>query len=662
MSGEMIKKIACFVVIVLAFWITPCLLAQETETPAQEAVTEDPDQKKLQALEEERPLDAAELVVKYYIDARLFPDQSKLQGEETLTWTNTTEKPASNLRFHLYYNAFKDEYSTFMNEAYFFRKSKKELQKIRFGGITIKEMRVMGGEELTDKITFVSPDDNNKHDRTVIDVALSQPVEPGGSISLKIEFELKIPQIFARTGQEEDYFFFGQWFPKIGVFQEDGQWNCHQFHRSSEFFADYGEYKVSLSVPEEFVIGATGDLVNKKKDSGGVYTYFFEEKNVHDFAWVAYPHFTKVVDKIKLKGNPEETTIILLLAPYHEGARERYLKAIRFSLEFFSEYLFPYPYKNITVVDPPIQGMGSSGMEYPTLITAGYIDFIPKGLRFLELVTMHEFGHEYWYGLIGSDEFREAWLDEGVNSFFELQMLADYFENDGSMFDSSWLKIDDIETKRLSVANLEPVDKVNSYSWKFLTRQYYSSFVYDKAALVLESLKNLVGKDKMFGFFKYYARQFKFKHPTTEDFIQTFNKYMGEDYSWAFDQFINGESRLDNAVYSVKSYRIGTDPEKYVNEVAFIRKEGYFPVDLLVKLKNGEEIKYFWQERDKWKKLTFEHESPVDYAVIDPQFKLPLDRDLVNNSKIREGTGSAVSGWAVRLGFVVQNLLSFLVL
>ena len=191
---------------------------------------------------------------------------------------------------------------------------------------------------------------------------------------------------------------------------------------------------------------------------------------------------------------------------------------------------------------------------------------------------------------------------------------------------------------------------------------YYSPYVYDKAALVLDSLKNLTGKNKMYGFFKYYARQFKYKHPTTDDFIRTFNKYMEDDFTWAFDQFINGEEGIDNAVRSVRCYKIGTNPDEYRNEVVFVRKEGYFPVDLLVKLKNGEEIKYYWQEREKWKKLSFQHEFPVDYVVIDPQLKVTLDRDLVNNSRIYNNTGIAVSGWAVRLGFVFQNLLSLLVL
>jgi hypothetical protein len=662
MNGEMRKRMFCALLILALALLCQPAFTQETPPPQEESVAKDPDQKKLQALEEEKPLEEAELLVKYYIDARLFPDQSRLEGEETLTWMNTTDKPASTLRFHLYYNAFRDENSTFMTDAKYFGKSAEELSELRFGGIKVQEMRVMGGEELTEKITFIQPDDNNEHDQTVIEVALDQPVEPGQSISLKIEFQLQIPEIFARTGQEGDYFFFGQWFPKIGVFQENGEWNCHQFHRTSEFFADYGEYKVSLSVPEEFVIGATGNLVNKKKDPGGIYTYYFEEKNIHDFAWVAYPHFTRVVEKIKLEGNDEETTIILLLSPHHEVAKERYLKAIKYSLEFFAEHLFPYPYKNITVVDPPLGAMKSAGMEYPTLITAGYVEFMPKGMHAMELVTMHEFGHEYWYGIIGSDEFREAWLDEGVNSFFELEMMDGYFENEGSMLNSALVKIDNIETKRQNVAALLPVDKVNQYSWKFMSGGYYSAHVYDKAALVLDALKHLVGKNKMYEFFKYYARQFKFKHPTTNDFIQTFNKFMGEDFTWVFDLYINGEAGIDNAVQAVRSYKIGADPDQYRNEVVFVRKDGYFPVDLLVKLKNGEEIKYYWQEREKWKKLSFQHEFPVDYAIIDPQLKIKMDKDLVNNSRIYKGSGGAVSGWAVRLGFVVQNLLSLLVL
>ncbi len=603
-----------------------------------------------------------EPTVKYLITAQLFPEVKKLEASEILTWINKTDNPVSNLRFHLYYNAFRNTKSTFLKEAGFEKKSKRYLKKLQFGEIKIKGMRIINGEELYGKIRYISPDDQNKHDRTVIEISLEVPIQPYQSVTIKTDFILTIPKIIARTGFADDYFFFGQWFPKIGVLQNDGQWNCHQFHRYSEFFADYGEYKVDITIPENFIIGSTGNLIKKEKNVDKTITYFYEEKNIHDFAWATSPKFKKVIEKIKLNGNDENTTIELLLSPFHSKAKQRYLNSLKFALNFYAENIFPYPYKKITIVDPPLKGMRSAGMEYPTLITAGYLNFIPKSMKLTELVTIHEFGHQYWYGMVGTDEFREAWLDEGVNTFFEMEILDAYFKNSYSFIASSLININDWERNRLSCVSLLPIDNVNQYSWKFLNGLYYANNVYSKASILLRSLKNYIGKNKMYDFFKFYAKKFKFKHPKTKDFINTFNEFMDEDFSWAFNQFINGSSNLDNAVFCVESKKIDSNPFKYRNEAIFTRNEGYFPVELLIKLKNGKHIKYFWKEKEKWKKIIFYENSPIVYAAIDPEFKILLDKNLINNSKILEPKKTRLKTIASKFGFLFQNILSLLVM
>ncbi len=619
-----------------------------SETPAEESIPPEPEILK-------GP------VVKYLIEAQLLPEGRKLIGSEILTWLNTSKAPVNHLQFHLYYNAFRSEKTTFMREGKLYKRSKRKRAKLKFGEITIKEMEVIGGEKLTKKIRFISPDDANKDDRTVMEVPLEKPVGPGKSINLKIEFVLTIPQIFARTGQEGEYFFIAQWFPKIGVLQQDGAWNCHQFHRFSEFFADYGQYNVSITLPEKFIVGATGNLVKTEKNIDGTVTHFYKEKDIHDFAWTAFPEFKRITEKIKLKGNMHETTIELLLPPGHENVKHRHLDSLKFALHFFAEHIYPYPYKKITVVDPPYKGLNSGGMEYPTLITSAHMNLLPASVKFPELVTIHEFGHQYWYGIVGNDEFREAWLDEGINSFFELEIMEAYFEDSASAVDSFVIKIEDWEIARMLYASLLPVDNVNQYSWKFLSGSQYASNVYSKAAIFLRSLKNLVGKEKMYDFFKFYVETFKFKHPTTSDFIETFNSFMNEDFTWAFDQYINGNAKLDHAVHSVESFKIESNPDKYRNEVVFLRKEGYFPVDLLIKLDNQHEIKSFWKEKEKWKKIVFYDASPIQYAAIDPLFKLPLDYNYLNNSIVRKPDKSFIKRLSFRFGFFFQNLMGFLI-
>jgi len=523
-------------------------------------------------------------------------------------------------------------------------------------------MRIVEGEELTEKIHYISPDDHNNDDRTVMEVILKEPIKPKHSIEIKINFTLTIPEIFSYTGHEDDYFFMGQWFPKIGVLQQNGKWNCHQYHKHSQFFSDFGEYKIGLTIPERYIIGATGNLTKKIKNTDGTYTFIFEEKNIHDFAWVAYPYFKEIVEKIKLKGNREETKIVLLLSPHHDKAAPKYLKALKFAMQFYAENIFPYPYKTITLVDPPMKAWKSSRQEYPTLSTLGYLFFLPECIKYTETITIHQFGHQYWYGMVGTDEVREAWLDEGINTFFEIEILEKYFKDSKSYIDSSFFGISSLQYHRYNYLSLPSVDRVNQYSWKFLNKSSYTGNVSSKAGILLRSLKNHVGQNKMMDFFRLYAKKYKYKNPTTEDFIKTFTQFMGSDYSWVFDQFITGDKNLDHAIHSIESDQIQSNPDRYRNEVIILRNEGFFPVEILIKLKSGEEIKHFWKEKETWKKIIFEHNSPIDYAIIDPQYKIPLDKNILNNSKVFLPSKRGIHKLAAKLGFLFQNFLSFLFL
>jgi len=599
-------------------------------------------------------------VVQYRINARLLPDAGRVVGSETLIWRNSTPVAVDELRFHLYYNAFRNAQSTFMTELGERWLPSTRLRELHFGEIRITAMRVAGGEELTGKIVYLAPDDGNGEDRSVMAVRLAKRVDPGASISLEIGFTLQVPQIFARTGRAKEYFFFGQWFPKIGVLQPDGTWHCHQFHAHSEFFSDYGDYQVSLTVPGRFVVGASGSLVKRNIDADGTKTVVFSQKGIHDFAWTAYPLFQRVVESIRLKGNNRKTEIILLLSPGHKSVRECYLRSVKFALTFLADRLFPYPYPAITIVDPPSDGMGSAGMEYPTLITGGFFPLFSKGLKFTELVTIHEFSHQYWYGMIGNDEFREAWLDEGVNTFFEMEMLDVYFRSTGERINLGFVDVMDWEFQRLQSVGLLPLNPVNSCSWKFVDSRNYSASVYARAGIFLRSLKNYVGTRRMTEFFRFYGLKYRFQHPRTVDFIRTFNEFMHEDFGWAFDQFINGEANLDQAVYSAKSVKISNRPETYRNEVIFIRCEGFFPVDLLIRLKNGREMRYLWKERERWRKIVSFDPAPIRLAAVDPEFKVLLDRNLLNNSRTLDDGQPVIQRLSAVLTFFFQNLLGFL--
>src|SRR5215471_12296787 len=186
-------------------------------------------------------------VASYKIDVQLKLDDKQrpkhLEGLERLTWLNHSQDTISDLQFHLYLNAFKNAKSDFFEESGGQLRGE-EAQPGEWGWIDVNKMKLAGGEDLTSKIEFIHPDDDNSDDQTVIRAPLSKPVNPGETIELDIKFTAQLPRVFARTGYWASFALVGQWFPKIGVWESAGErrrveagWNCHQFHATSEFFA-----------------------------------------------------------------------------------------------------------------------------------------------------------------------------------------------------------------------------------------------------------------------------------------------------------------------------------------------------------------------------------------------------------------------------------------
>src|SRR5262245_32707548 len=396
-------------------------------------------------------------VVDYRIEVTLDPVTKILQGRERLTWRNPSSDTVSELRFHMYLNAFKNGRSTMMRESNGgqLRSDRAGHEPDDWGWIDVSSMKTAAGAELRPGARFIQPDVApngargfvDKDDQTVLAVPLPSPVPPHGEISLEIVFEAKLPRIFARTGFVRDYFLVGQWFPKIGVYEPAGMrgraaggWNCHTFHAESEFYADFGNFDVTITVPSRFIVGAVGKRLSEEK-KGDLTTYRYVQENVHDFAWTADPRF-RVVDfqfdpprdipagwaalASKELGMTEAeialkpVAVRLLLQPDHLLSRDRYIRSTKEALSYYGLWFGAYPYETLTIVDPPDDGTGSEGMEYPTFVTGGLAQsFLMRWpfskVRGVEVVTIHEVGHQWWYGMSGSNEFEESWLDEGLN-------------------------------------------------------------------------------------------------------------------------------------------------------------------------------------------------------------------------------------------------------
>ena len=617
-------------------------------------------------------------IVDYRIKANLSPGGKIVYGEEILAWLNTGDNPVSELHFHLYLNAFKNNRSTFMKESGGSHRGF-AVDKDRWGYIDVSRIGIKDGADLTPTMAYIQPDDKNPEDQTVMKVLLPEPLPPGEVITLEIGFLSKLPQVFARSGYKGNFFMVAQWFPKIGVW-ENGAWNCHQYHSESEFYADFGIFEVEITVPEDFVLGATGKRIKEVKNSDGTVTYTHYQENVHDFAWTACPDFVEIHKPFTLDDPPVQTEMIFLIHKAHLKLTDRYEESLRNGLEFYSQSYGAYPYETITLVDPPLNALGAGGMEYPTLFTSMGSWFFPKGLRLPEMVTIHEFGHGYWYGMVASNEFEEAWLDEGINSYSEIKAMDHYYGNDRSMVDLGAIKMSDLVNSRISILGLSKLDPIITRSWEFYSGGSYGANVYAKAALTLLTLEGYLGEDIMAEVMKTYFGRWKFKHPKSEDFFAVAEEVSGQNLDWFFDQFFKTPGQLDYSVDRIRSIEIKdphgifkgelVEPDKtkdspeekiYKNEVVILRKgDLFFPQEILIVFENGEEIRETWEGRDRWKRFEYIKPNKLKMVKIDPEYKIPLDINQMNNSRLLKPNKTPILKLALEITLCFQKLLTLL--
>jgi hypothetical protein len=627
----------------------------------------------------------------YVITARLDPRSRTLTGDEIVTWRNTSAAAARTLRFHLYYNAWRNTNSTWMRErrlsggADLMARPEED-----WGWIDVTHVRLIDAGatdgDLTGRIRFVAPDDGNAMDRTVLEVPLDRPVPPGGTINVQISWASRVPRTFARTGTIGNFYFLAQWFPKIGVL-EDAGWNCHQFHSSTEFFADFGTYDARLTVPQGWIVGATGIERERRDEADGTTTHHYYEADVHDFAWTTSPDYIERTARFEHPTLPP-VDMRLLLQPEHAGQAARHFEATRATLKYYGEWFGPYPYGHITIVDPAWQS-DADGMEYPTLFTAGTQWLAPRGEGEPAGVTVHEAGHQFWYGIVASNEFEDAWMDEGINTYSTARVMAQQFEPYyyvkryfGGFV--PWTFRDFPLTRETDG------DRVSSYrrdgagdaqsepSWRYWPGAG-GAITYGKTAIWLHTLERLLGWDTMQRVMSTYFARWAFRHPKPQDFFAVVNEVSGRDMTGFFDQVYRSSSLFDYGVDNLHSESVaargytgdgssrvfsnGAPNEGPFRTTVVARRlgDGQLPVAVRVVFENHEEVRWRWDGRDRWK--LFEVEKPVRaaFAEVDPDRVLLLDVNRTNNStSLAPRARQAARKWSLAwLVWLQDHLLTY---
>jgi Peptidase family M1 domain len=619
------------------------------------------------------PTPLSQRVVHYQIDAKYDPKTHGLDAEETLTYHNLTGQALDIFPFHLYLNAFQPT-STWLRETK--RDGTRDVSfekwdSKNYGSEDIKRFEVVGQGDLTSQLQFIQQDDANKDDRTVVQVHLPKPIPPDGYVEFKITFHDKFPKTLERTGWKRDFLLGGQWFPKVGVWWH-GAWNCHQFHGSTEFFADFGVYDVKLTVPQFEIVGATGVEVGNVNNPDGSKSVSYHADDVHDFAWTASPHYKVYEDNFQGSMGPVKLNI--MMQPAHLGQEERHARILKQSLDHFERWYGPYPYKTLTLVDPEV-GSAAEGMEYPTFITGGTTWWMPKGLYGPELVVEHEFGHQYWYGMVATNEFEDAWMDEGINSYSEVKVMDDILGPRTSIINQWGITLGERELQRLSYISVADLDPMARNGWQYASYGSYGGITYGKTAAVLLTLEGVIGEDTMRQAMHTYFMRYRFTHPTKEDFLKTIEEVSGRDLRWYFNQAVYGTQVLDYAVLKVKSTPVEWYKEKfkekkgeteYKSEVVIHRKGDFlFPVDIAIAFDNGDKVREHWDGQDRWIRYTYQKKAKVATVEIDPDHKIHIDRNNFNNSDLAERsekpTRKLMNYWTFVTQFVAQLLAWWMV-
>jgi hypothetical protein len=706
----------------------------------------------------------SERILSYTIRARLDPALKEVRGDMDLVWRNASAKPIGEIYLHLYLNAFKDG-STFLREGDTNGKAGARWDDEYPGFARIDKLRAADDADLLPGLSFVQPDDGNEKDETLAVLKLPSPVPPQETLSLKVGFTSRLPRVFARTGWSGDpedpsslFFMVAQWFPKVAALLRDEQgeprWDTHQFHRNTEFFSDYGTYLVSITVPEGYVVGATGKGSDPAKNDDGTVTTTFQQDDVHDFAWTASPRFRTAdftwafdsfcedVPKLGVKLHdllartaehrgldPSQVkpanavAVRILYQADHEGLVGRIRNAVGAALACYGMWFGAYPYPTLTIVDPPSGGRAAGGMEYPTLITIFADANAPDYATWLEAVTIHEFGHQFFYGLLGSNEFEESWLDEGFTSFtdarvheiaigpatetvrygpftfarfrpFEAPSVYDRLRTLlrlGGTIDAlphPWKKPDSLLPvpegnafwdyardmpalhfdKRVPIP--QPFDDRNGYlrsgtrdamvlkGWEFADRSDYRANSYPKPSILLYTLRGLMGEASFDKAMYAYAEKYRFRHPTTEDFLAVIKDHDAEAARF-LGTMVETAERFDAAILEAKDRKLeagGAGGAKWEWTIKVQRRGA---VELPIEIRANDELLETWHShgRETTKTFRFVREQPLKEVRLGPSWLAVIDEDLSNNARSVEPDALPAATLAARWTFYVEDLV-----
>lgn len=626
-------------------------------------------------------------VVHYDISAELDPTTHRVVGVQTLRWRNRSEMAISTVYLHLYLNAFANADSTYMRETHLNALTENPLgidaalielplEDGEWGSIKVSNI-LQTGVNTVPKARFVQPDGGPVTDQTVLALDLARAVPPGAEAELSMRFVSQLPRVIARTGYFKSFHMVAQWFPKIAVLELPGErgatetrWNAHEFHQNSEFYADFGSFDVRLTVPEPYTVAATGSQVDLA-EIDGKRRYRFKQADVIDFAWAADARFAPpLLGKFSRTGNAD-VSIKVFYTPDYAASAQPALAATLKAMRYADETLGEYPFDTVSVIVPPLNAEAAGGMEYPTLFTVeGHASAQPgsRAAAAIEFVAIHEFTHNYFQGVVASNEFEEPFLDEGINQYWNDRMLRDTGVKMPSpdalqRLGFNW-PLDRFELARWDAQLSDPFDALGQNSWARFSDASFGS-VYFRGATMLRDLEVRWGRAVMNRAMRTYYQRWQFRHPSTADFQAVLSEVSGdaEHVARLFAQNVYANGGMDDRVTSLTSVALaepnaGKSATARFETVVVVRHFGVgLPQSLQVRFADGSVQSQNWNvgDRVRWHRLQFSSATKALSAELDPEQRYLLDQSLIDNSLSLAPDTKASTRWWLELATSLET-------
>lgn len=598
--------------------------------------------------------------VNYRIDVQLYDQENILRGFEEFDYKNNSKDALNFLYIHLWPNGYKNNETALAKQLYGMQDMSLEFaHESDRGFIDSLDFKVGGN-----KVVW-------EYDSRYIDVCkihLAEPLKPGQSITVSTPFKVKIPSgDISRLGFVEESYQITQWYPKPAVYDLEG-WHEMPYLTQGEFYSEFGTFDVSITLPKNYVVGATGDLQTaseieflnvratataekfsadkfSSEDKFGrglrsfpdsdkeLKTIRYTQKNVHDFAWFADKRFEVLKGEVELPNSGEKVTSWAMFVPHHANLWKNAIEYLNDATYYYSKWNGDYPYKHVTAVDGTISAGG--GMEYPNITVIGNAGSKEE----LEVVIVHEVGHNWFYGLLGSNERDHAWMDEGLNTLNEIRYMQTKYPNNRRMSEmaggvAAKVHLDGLNHQDMSgftyaMMASYGIDQPIELGSNDYTSTNYGAIVYAKTGLVFMYLKDYLGDAEFDKAMQAYFDEWHYKHPQPADIRKTLERETGKNLDWLFEDLIQTTKQID---YKVKSAKVGENTTTVkVKNIGQINSP--VRVDALSFGKVRETI---WIEpSEKVSEVTFKGTS-YDQFIIDANKQMPeLNRN--NNYWSKKG-------------------------